>query len=46
MTLSLTDTFSFGAGKELLEARKAKAVLVSLSHTQIYATAVAILESR
>jgi len=34
-----------GAGKELLEARKGKAVLVSLSHTQIYAAAVAILES-
>jgi holo-[acyl-carrier protein] synthase len=34
-----------GAGKALLETRKAKAILVSLSHTQIYASAVAILES-
>ena len=34
-----------GAGNNLLETRKAKAVLVSLSHTQNYATAVAILES-
>ena len=34
-----------GKGKELLEKRKARAVLISLSHTQVHATAVAILES-
>ncbi len=32
-------------GLKLLEARGARAVLVSLSHTQTYAAAVAILES-
>src|SRR5580700_9594071 len=32
-------------GGRLLEARKARAVLVSLSHTQAHAAAVAILES-
>ena len=34
-----------GGGQELLEARGARAVLISLSHTQTYAAAVAILES-
>ncbi len=34
-----------GRGQELLEQRKARAVLVSLSHTQDHAAAVAVLES-
>ncbi len=34
-----------GAGAELLKARGARAMLLSLSHTQHHATAVAILES-
>lgn len=34
-----------GKGKELLEKRNARAVLISLSHTQNYAAVVAILES-
>lgn len=34
-----------GKGKELLEKRNARALLVSLSHTQVHATAVAMLES-
>ena len=34
-----------GGGKQLLEVRQAKAVLASLSHTQNYAAAVAVLES-
>ena len=34
-----------GAGLKLIEERKGKHVLVSLSHTVNYATAVAILES-
>lgn len=34
-----------GKGKELLEKRNARAVLISLSHTQVHATAVAVLES-
>jgi holo-[acyl-carrier protein] synthase len=34
-----------GIGKQLLEERKAGAVLVSLSHTQSYACAVALLQS-
>ena len=33
------------AGQKLLEERKARAVLISLSHTQQHAAAVAILES-
>jgi holo-[acyl-carrier protein] synthase len=33
-----------GKGKKLFEERGAKNLLISLSHTQIYATAVAILE--
>ena len=33
-----------GQGQELLESRGARAVLISLSHTQDHATAVAILE--
>ena len=33
------------AGQRLLEARKGSKVLVSLSHTQAHATAVAVLES-
>ena len=33
------------AGQRLLEARGARAILISLSHTQAHATAVAILES-
>ena len=34
-----------GAGQKLLQERHAHAVLISLSHTQSYAAAVAILES-
>src|SRR5215831_3575667 len=34
-----------GQGKELLEERKGRVVLISLSHTQEHAAAVAILES-
>ncbi len=34
-----------GAGKRLLQARGARAVLISLSHTQAHAAAVALLES-
>jgi holo-[acyl-carrier protein] synthase len=34
-----------GKGQELLEARKGRAVLVSLSHTQGHATAVAVLDA-
>ena len=34
-----------GKGKELQEKRNARAVLISLSHTQVHATAVAVLES-
>jgi holo-[acyl-carrier protein] synthase len=34
-----------GSGQRLLETRGARAVLLSLSHTQSYAAAVAILES-
>ena len=34
-----------GGGKELLGARGGRAVLISLSHTQSYAAAMAILES-
>jgi len=34
-----------GKGKELLEKRNGRAMLISLSHTQNYATAVAILEA-
>jgi holo-[acyl-carrier protein] synthase len=34
-----------GGGRELMENRKGRHVLVSLSHTVNYATAVAILES-
>jgi holo-[acyl-carrier protein] synthase len=33
------------AGRQLLEQRKARAILISLSHTQQHAAAVAILES-
>src|SRR5204863_6232115 len=33
------------AGQKLLQARGARAVLISLSHTQAHATAVAVLES-
>ncbi|HEY5480647.1 MAG TPA: holo-ACP synthase [Verrucomicrobiae bacterium] len=33
-------------GRKLLEARGARVVLISLSHTQNYATAVAVLESK
>ena len=33
-----------GKGKKLFEERGAKNLLISLSHTEIYATAVAILE--
>jgi len=33
-----------GAGRKLLEARGARAVLISLSHTQTYAAAVAVLD--
>ncbi len=35
-----------GPGEELLKSRHARAVLISLSHTQDHAAAVAILESR
>lgn len=35
-----------GAGRQLLESRGARAVLISLSHTQIHATAIALLESQ
>ncbi len=35
-----------GPGEELLRSRNARAVLISLSHTQDHAAAVAILESR
>jgi len=35
-----------GNGLSLLEQRRARAVLLSLSHTQVHATAMAILESR
>ena len=34
-----------GGGLEMLKQRGARAVLISLSHTQNYAAAVAILES-
>lgn len=34
-----------GGGQKLMEARGARAVLISLSHTENYATAVAVLES-
>jgi holo-[acyl-carrier protein] synthase len=34
-----------GGGLKLLEERKARALLLSLSHTQAHATAVAILQS-
>ncbi len=34
-----------GAGQRLLEARGGRAVLISLSHTQNYAAAAAVLES-
>lgn len=34
-----------GPGQKLLESRGARAVLVSLSHTQAHATAVALLQS-
>ena len=34
-----------GKGKELLEKRNARTALISLSHTENYATAVAVLES-
>jgi holo-[acyl-carrier protein] synthase len=34
-----------GQGQQLLQARQARTVLVSLSHTQAHATAIAILES-
>ena len=33
-----------GGGKDLLAARKAKSLLISLSHTQAHAAAIAILE--
>ena len=33
-----------GPGEKLLQARKGRAVLLSLSHTQVHATAVAVLE--
>ena len=33
-----------GGGQALLQARQARHVLISLSHTQTYAVAVAILE--
>lgn len=35
----------YGEGQKLLQDRKARAVLISISHTANYATAVAILES-
>ena len=34
-----------GGGEKLLVARRARAVLISLSHTQTYAAAVAVLEA-
>ena len=34
-----------GKGKELLQTKSARVVLISLSHTEIHATAVAVLES-
>ena len=34
-----------GGGQKLLEARGAKKLLISLSHTQTYATAIALLEA-
>ena len=34
-----------GAGQELLQTRGARAVLISLSHTQAHAAAVAVLET-
>ena len=34
----------YGKGKELMERRDARIVLITLSHTQNYAAAVAILE--
>lgn len=34
-----------GGGKTLMETRAARSLLISLSHTQAHATAVAILES-
>src|SRR5947208_12700236 len=34
-----------GAGQKLLQSRGARAVLISLSHTQAHAAAVAVLES-
>jgi holo-[acyl-carrier protein] synthase len=34
-----------GPGQELLKARNARAILISLSHTQAHAAAVAVLES-
>jgi holo-[acyl-carrier protein] synthase len=34
-----------GKGEKLLKERNARAVLISLSHTENYATAVAVLES-
>jgi holo-[acyl-carrier protein] synthase len=34
-----------GGGQELLKDRGARTVLISLSHTQTYAAAVAILEA-
>jgi holo-[acyl-carrier protein] synthase len=34
-----------GGGQRLLQERKARAVLISLSHTQAHAAAVAVLES-
>jgi phosphopantetheinyl transferase (holo-ACP synthase) len=33
-----------GSGEKLLKERNARVVLISLSHTQAYAAAVAILE--
>jgi holo-[acyl-carrier protein] synthase len=33
-----------GGGQKLFEQRRARALLISLSHTQVHATAVAILE--
>jgi len=33
------------AGQKLLEARAARGIFISLSHTQVHATAVAVLES-
>ena len=33
-----------GKGKELLEKQKARALHISPSHTQVHATAVAVLE--